>query len=302
MRKNAGMGYKFKSGESPGHGICRIVRDRIDSTIEHLEEQESSESQGESIHSARKNLKKIRAVPRLIRNKLGKKIYQQENCRFRTIAHALSPWRDAEVLLKTLNKFEDAHHEKNMKAALGKLRKKALEQHEEASHQGLKWRLDLEKELKTAKRRVGRWSVGGVRPADLCCGIKKSYEKGQKLMHTAELVRSKENLHQWRKRVKDLWYQLRLLEPLWSRSLEGTAEELEKLSDYLGDDHDLVMLEEAAQSAHLNEAELKLFSGATAIRRKRLQEAAFRLGRKVYAEKPAVLAKRIENSWKRWRN
>ncbi|MDB6122574.1 MAG: domain containing protein [Pedosphaera sp.] len=278
-------------------GICRIVRDRIDSAIKQLDEPGSD---GESVHGVRKDLKKIRAVPRLIRDRLGKRVYQQENGRFRQIARALSTQRDAEVLLKTVDEFKATHREKSMKVALEKVQKEVRKRYEENSHHGLKWKTNLEKNLKTARRRTGEWPLQGIKPADLCCGIKKSCEKGQEGLHAAELVRSKENLHDWRKRVKDLWYQLRLLEPLWSKKLERIASQLEKLSEKLGEDHDLVMLEEAAQSAHLNEAELKLLSGAIAIRRKHLQEAAFRLGRKLYAEKPGVLARRIKHSWEQW--
>lgn len=39
-------------------------------------------------------------------------------------------------------------------------------------------------------------------------------------MAQAQAKPSVENLHEWRKRVKDLWYQVRLLTPLWPGMLK----------------------------------------------------------------------------------
>jgi CHAD domain-containing protein len=69
-----------------------------------------------------------------------------------------------------------------------------------------------------------------------------------------------ENFHEWRKRVKDLSYHLQMLNPIWPEQICAAASELKELSDYLGDDHDLVLLEQAIaaktkQEGFENEAE-----------------------------------------------
>jgi len=46
----------------------------------------------------------------------------------------------------------------------------------------------------------------------------------------------------WRKRVKDFWYQHRLLAELGGATVRGAAEEAHHLSDLLGEDHDLGLL------------------------------------------------------------
>jgi CHAD domain-containing protein len=43
---------------------------------------------------------------------------------------------------------------------------------------------------------------------------------------------SMEHLHEWRKRMKDLGYQVRLLTPIGPGILEDLADELEQLADY----------------------------------------------------------------------
>jgi CHAD domain-containing protein len=53
-----------------------------------------------------------------------------------------------------------------------------------------------------------------------------------------------ENFHEWRKRVKYYRYQLKLLRDFWKPVMEALRREAVKLSDDLGDDHDLAVLVE----------------------------------------------------------
>ncbi len=49
-------------------------------------------------------------------------------------------------------------------------------------------------------------------------------------------------LHEWRKRVKDLWYHQRLLRRLWPEAQRPLVEAADELAAALGDDHDLALL------------------------------------------------------------
>src|SRR5207249_4922754 len=61
----------------------------------------------ESIHSARKRFKKIRAALRLVRDDLGDDVYRRENHCFRDAAQPLTQIRDATVLRDALDKLLD---------------------------------------------------------------------------------------------------------------------------------------------------------------------------------------------------
>ena len=65
---------------------------------------------------------------------------------------------------------------------------------------------------------------------------------------TAPEEPSAEHLHEWRKRVKDLWYQQQLLEALWPEVMKAQAKEAKKLSKQLGEDHDLAVLTDVLRS------------------------------------------------------
>ncbi len=92
-------------------------------------------------------------------------------------------------------------------------------------------------------------------------------------------------LHAWRKRVKDLWYQQRLLEATWPGVAKAQAKEAKRLSKLLGSDHDLAVLADAVA-----DPELRVLIDE---RRAELLVEARALGRRVYAERPEAFARRV---------
>jgi CHAD domain-containing protein len=89
-----------------------------------------------------------------------------------------------------------------------------------------------------------------------------------------ELVATDANLHELRKRVKDLWYDLRLLGGGRSPPIEALTKRVRDLGQKLGDDHDVAMLlaaraDSAARTRGLEDARKsnRLSSSAIAARR-----------------------------------
>src|SRR5207344_2992953 len=78
-------------------------------------------------------------------------------------------------------------------------------------------------------------------------GLHRTYRRGRKRLRSVEEEASVTNLHELRKRVKDLWYQLRLIQDADKHMLGNLADQAHDLSDHLGDDHDLALLREEAQ-------------------------------------------------------
>ncbi|MEZ4569167.1 MAG: CHAD domain-containing protein [Thermomicrobiales bacterium] len=143
------------------------------------------------------------------------------------------------------------------------------------------------------------WSIdageGGIRP--ILGGLRKTYGRGYDDFRIAVDEGSAEDFHEWRKRVKYHWYHLRILRDVWPSVVRARRDELDRLSDLLGDEHDLAVL-----SAQV-EAEPHSFAGCRTIqallglvqqRRQELQAKARRSGRRVYAEAPNAFAARFE--------
>ena len=60
------MSFKLKAGESPRKGLRRIVKKQIEGALSELTAVRGK-SRDESVHEARKAMKKVRAVLRLVR-------------------------------------------------------------------------------------------------------------------------------------------------------------------------------------------------------------------------------------------
>ena len=93
--------YGLKRKEGVGEGLRRIALGRAEKALEELGEAGDG-SPADSIHGARKDLKKLRAVLRLSRDELGAKLFRTENRRYRDAGRLLSTSRDAEVKLQTV--------------------------------------------------------------------------------------------------------------------------------------------------------------------------------------------------------
>jgi hypothetical protein len=129
-------------------------------------------------------------------------------------------------------------------------------------------------------------------------GLLRTYRRGRKTLRRARVERTDQNLHEWRKRVKDHWYHLRLLAPGCGAAVSGQAKEAHQLSDLLGDDHDLAVLKDALQSGEAEAAvDLDALIGLIDFRRAQLQADAIHIGERLYAEKPRALGRRIHRAW-----
>src|SRR6202012_1419562 len=66
----------------------------------------NSKNDFESIHVARKNFKRLRALLRLVRPAIGESRYKGENEEFRTASRPLSEIRDAKALVEALSRLK----------------------------------------------------------------------------------------------------------------------------------------------------------------------------------------------------
>jgi CHAD domain-containing protein len=249
-----------------------------------------------SVHEVRKDIKKTRSMLRLVRPGIPAKTYRQENRRLRDTARAISGARDADVMLETVDKLAERYAGRLPKRAFttlrGRLAKQASGSDDVAGE-------SLSGALEAARDRVERWVPEGSDAATIRAGAVRAYARGRRELAAAEADRSAERFHAWRKRVKDLWYHQRLLRGAWPAPLKALADESHRLSDLLGDDHDLAVLADLlADSPELTSDSATLDGDAVlaliAERRAELQDEALHLGRRVYADKPKAYGRRLE--------
>src|SRR2546430_1303607 len=83
--------------------LARVARGRIRHALGQLDDGHDPDK---AVHEARKDMKKLRALVRLMRPELGGKAYRRENARFREVARSLSGVRDAKAMLEALDALE----------------------------------------------------------------------------------------------------------------------------------------------------------------------------------------------------
>lgn len=296
------MSYRYTVGENTEQEIKRIIDERFDRSVEEFK-QAGSEPEHAN-HQMRKNMKKERAALRLVRDSIGKKNYKKWNVAARDTARMGEELRESEVAVETIGKLREKFNWKSddsfYQAARAKLRR---------DHQNYTTQLLEEKSY--VKKMIARLEEVKSETDDLAFekdsfkaykkGLKRVYKRGRKAYKNARKNSTFENHHEWRKRVKYLWYQIRILRNTWPGGLKCYAKELHQLSDYLGDDHDLYDLKnrlhklynDSEYSDDLNRFEKSIDSFSSELR-----EDAHRLGEKIYAEKPKVFIKRIGKYWK----
>jgi hypothetical protein len=95
--------FGLLAGEALGAGLRRIALGQLDIAIEMLEGPQRRLTPERRVHEARKALKRLRALLRLVHDELGEATYERERELLRSCGVRLAKARDAEVLLGTLD-------------------------------------------------------------------------------------------------------------------------------------------------------------------------------------------------------
>jgi CHAD domain-containing protein len=298
------MAYRLKKAESVSDGLRRIAREQIDKAVAELTDADLDRH--EAVHQFRKRGKKIRGLIRLFRPALGD-TYGQENGWYRDAARKLSRVRDAEALLESLQS----------------LRRRFPDQFDAPSFHDVQQRLELRRQriadnwldlnetidelasqLVLARQRINGWRLDDESFDAVGGGLKQTYRRGCHALREVLKDPSDAQRHEWRKRTKYHWYHMRLLAGMWKPVIRARVDELKRLADLLGDDHDLAVFHTtvAGDPNRFGSPEsIELLLGLILSRRKELQQQSDRLGRRVFAERPKKLVRRFEVYWSAWR-
>src|SRR6266496_973294 len=95
------MGFCFRRKESVEEAVNRLGRGRIKKAREHVKQCRNAEA----IHELRKEIKRLRALLRLVRQSVPKKAYRRQMMRLRKAAKHLSDIRDAHVQAAALKEL-----------------------------------------------------------------------------------------------------------------------------------------------------------------------------------------------------
>jgi len=288
------MAFRLKLREPLPKGLKRVLREQTDSAVQLC--QNPAKERGVTVHEVRKHLKKLRAAMRLATGTVGQNCHRCENRSVREIGRLISDLRDAQVRLQTFTELRDRAAKKSQEPLFPRTEELLLLERESFSAAFAGWQKEAIPQLESVKARLMEWQLDSLNWKQICSAVAKIYKRGQRGLAKTIADPVPENFHEWRKRVKDVWYQLRILQPLNRVVLEEMAHDAEVLGELLGGEHDLdflwTRLEKESGDAALAD-ELSHLQKLITKRCKRLRRDALELGRRFYAEPAKAFAKRI---------
>ena len=300
------MSYRLENSETLSFGLKRIVLELIDNSVFNFAK--GNGSFNEDIHEIRKNFKKIRTVTRLIKSDLEAESFRIENSFYRDSGRILSDLRDSTVLIYTFEKLLKSSELEMSNFDFSIFKNFLIEKHKNISankHKKSQVINSLSTDLLLARSRVFDWPISGDNFKIIRKNLQKIYEQGQRFMYAVFSEAIKENVHEWRKSVKDLWYSMRILNNLWPEIMSPLVILLGKLSDTLGDTNDMFLLKEriiANQSKFKDDQHTRELINFIDRRIIDLLRDARSIGRKVYSEDSKYFIGRMQNYFEIWRS
>jgi CHAD domain-containing protein len=288
------MGFRLKLREPLPDGLKRVFREQIESALELC--RHPAKQRGVTVHEVRKHLKKLRAAMRLAIPEVGKNRHTREDRCVRKIGRLVSDLRDAQVRLQTLIQLRDDTAKGPEDSPFPRIEELLSLERESFSAAFAGWQKQAIPQLERVEARLLKWPLEGLTWKQICGAVGKIYKRGQRGLAKTIDDPEPENFHAWRKRVKDIWYQLRILQPLNRMVLTEMDRDAEVLGELLGGEHDLNFLWARLETEKGDEAlrdELAQLEKLIRKRGKRLRTNALELGRRFYAEPAKAFAKRI---------
>jgi CHAD domain-containing protein len=304
--------FRLHPGEPLGPGLKRLGVEVIDEAIRVF--YDGDVLFGEAVHIARKSTKKVRSLLRLVRFEIGEQVYRFENEWMRDTSRLLSAVRSSAVLVNAAQDIRDMYSPlladgtfdqvlERLAVNRDRIEERVMEDPEITPR--VVWNLER------ARGRYESWPADPeARPVygiglrndyrAIGPGLKAIHARGRRQMVAAYQGPSAESFHRWRKRVRYLERQMEILTPLWPEVMIGMAMTLDRVSELLGQDHDLAeLLQALADRPDLcpNPLERALITALAEQRRSDLQTAARILGRRMYAESPSAFTARLGAYW-----
>lgn len=293
----------LRRNENIHDAIQLVVQRGTKSCVARLTGRKAPKLADDAIHDLRKQFKALRSLVKLVRDDMGDWRYRSVNRGLRNASLPLSAARDAKVVLTTCNRIVRRCESFNSQ---GKRMITALERHLEETRVRIAAVADTRRtiaaNLRTVERLVTDWHASQGSWKSLSRGLRSMYTKGRHALGIATADSSDDNLHELRKRSKDLLYACAFLRKASPRA-RRTATALKRFTELLGEHRDLGMLQRAvAEGRRVSERSVrsqlaKLVSREEAA----LRHRALRIGPGIYDESAATFVGHVHRDWKTWR-
>jgi hypothetical protein len=267
-------------------GLTRIARETVERAVAHLADVTADTAT--RVHETRKRFKEIRAVLRLGRFGLDGD-FSGLNLAFRDTARELASAREADALVAMARSLRGTTKDPLERRALTRVARLIDRPAEDVDLADLAARLPAI----TFNAHGTRWFERGLR---------RTYRSGRRAFREARAAPNAAAIHEWRKRVKDLWYEAQIVAPAWPEVLNARVEMLHDLSRLLGDHHDVWALDAhvAENRRRFGKVTARRIAAVAERRLVEIERAIFEKGAFAYAESPRSWSKSIVAYWRAW--
>jgi hypothetical protein len=236
---------------------------------------------GDSVHGARRRIKQLRSLLRLLKPHLDEAAFFDADGALRAAADALAGHRRAEALVGAAEKLEGTRHEAGFWRGVAEAHRAAHAAEGDPAHSLAEARAAIAR----AARQLGSASLERGSNAEIVAAFLGAYAKARKRLRSALESGDAASLHEARKGVIHHLHQLSLLHPLRARRLAA----LERLREILGDLNDLDELEQLAPPAAVAAKHRRRMRKA----RERLLGRAEKAAGRLFSRKPKRFARRL---------
>jgi CHAD domain-containing protein len=221
------MSFALRPGKPITRELKRIARKELGGASKRLLQDHRDD---DDVHEGRKSVKKVEALAKVL-DQIGVAPPRKDVKRLREVRRTFDHLR---------SRF--AHRIPEHTSAIIRThlsRRKSQMTHRAQAGSGRLTRAG--RTLRKIRRSAKQWVAPSIDVAELPDVLRRTFRASRKAMKRAQTRGRAADFHEWRKRVKDLWYQLRLAERLVS-GLGSRIEEFRALETALGEEHNLVVL------------------------------------------------------------
>jgi CHAD domain-containing protein len=292
------VAFRLKQGASVAREVRRIVLKQLEAAISELHTIGDPQSD-DAIHDARRRVKKIRAIIRLVRPVLDK-TYRLVDNDLRTVSALLAPVADGRGVIETLDEIAHRYGKAlppgTIAAAREGLVRRQARTDREASRRGV-----LEAAagtLRSERKRIKHWRIGADDFRAIAPGLEESYRRARQMMIVAWSKPKPSHFHSWRRYVKDHWFHVRLLEGRCGNHLVAYERRIEALDGVLGEYHNVVLLRDIlVTDGNLSREDTARCLRVVARYQRVLRRHAELLGVRIYTERPRRFVRRVKRLW-----
>lgn len=293
------MGYRLDPQQPVADDVRRVAEHQFTLAIARLTSAGDATYDG-SVHTARRHVKKVRALIRLVRPALGRR-YRTLDRRLREVNRALAPIADAQATAAMLPRVvwrDGGDLPADVVARLrdSVVRRESMACEDAALNDAFGTTAAL---LRAECDAMSDWRLRHIGFRGVARGLERTARKSRRAMRKALASSRVEDYRTWRQLAKYHWLQVRLLKGRCGGRLDLDERRLEALDGYLGDCRNCAILREVLTAdSQLDRTDAARGLHAVRCYERELRRCARRIGTAIYAETPKDFVRRVERLWR----